>query len=54
MALKIDKSMNISDFWDNWLLISAMVKAEYEAVEGLQGYYELHLDLIWDCEDEEV
>ena len=49
MALTIKKSMDVADFWDNWLHIAAMVKAEYEAVKGLEGLYDLTLELIWDC-----
>ena len=53
MALTIDKSMNVSDFWQCWEHIVALVEAEYRAVEGMEGGYELHLELIWDCEDED-
>jgi len=53
MALTVKKSMEIEDFWANWQLIAEMVKAEYEAVEGLRGDYELSLELLWDCEEED-
>jgi len=51
MALTIDKSMDISDFWECLQHITALVESEYKAVEGMEGFYELHLDLVWDCED---
>ena len=54
MALKIDKSMAVSDFWENWQHIVAMVESEYDAVKDCEdGFYDLRLELIWDCEDEE-
>jgi len=53
MALTIDKSMSISDFLENWQHIAALVESEYEAVKDYDGSYELHLDLIWDCEEAE-
>lgn len=54
MALTIEKSMNVSDFWENWALIAALVGSEYEAVKDYPaGFYELRLELIWDCEEAE-
>jgi len=53
MALEIHKSMDISDFEENWEHIAAMVRAEYEAVEGYDGFYDLRLELMWDCEERE-
>jgi len=53
MALSVDKSMDIADFWLCWEHVAALVEAEYKAVEGSDGSYELHLELIWDCEDDE-
>ncbi len=53
MALKIDKSMAVSDFWENWQHIAAMVVSEYEAVKHCEdGRYDLRLELIWDCDEE--
>jgi hypothetical protein len=50
MALAIDKSMDIADFWECWEHILALVELEYEAVRDGKGYYDLHLELNWDCE----
>ena len=50
MALKISKSMDISDFWRNWELIQQMVAEEYGAVQGMQGFYDLELSITWDVE----
>lgn len=52
MALIIKKSMEIQNFAEDWEIIKALVASEYEAVEGLQGYYEINLELIWDCEED--
>jgi len=54
MALTIEKSMNVSDFWRCWEHIVALVEEEYRAVEGEEGYYKLSLELIWDCDEDEV
>ena len=51
MALTVTKSMEISDFWVCWEHIVALVESEYKSVEGLPGMYNLHLELVWDCED---
>ena len=53
MALSIKKSMEVSNFWESWKLIKALVKDEYGAVKGREGFYDLTLELVWDCEDEE-
>ena len=54
MALTVNKSMNIGDFLENWQHIAALVESEYEAVKDYpDGYYDLRLDLIWDCEEDE-
>lgn len=45
--------MEVKDFRESWLCIAALVEAEYEAVKHLpDGYYDLRLELIWDCEEE--
>lgn len=52
MALTIKKSMDISNFWESWLLVREMVADEYDAVRGREGFYELELVLIFrDCEE---
>lgn len=53
MALEIEKSMDVIDFWYNWEHIMAMVESEYRAVEGLRGSYFLDLKLVWDVDEEE-
>ena len=51
MALTVVKSMDVSDFWECWQHIKALVELEYEAVRtDLGGAYDLELKLIWDCE----
>ena len=52
MALKVEKSMNVSDFWRCWEHVAALVEEEYRAVKDSEGFYDLKLGLIWDCEDE--
>jgi len=54
MALEIRKSMDISDFQENWEHIKALVRSEYEAVKGYEGGYNLCLGLtwdVWDCDE---
>ena len=53
MALIVNKSMNVSDFWRCWKHIAALVEEEYDAVKGLDGLYDLRLELVWDCENED-
>lgn len=53
MALEVSKSMEIKDFWKCWQHIAALVEEEYHAVEKRDGYYELSLILLWDCEEED-
>jgi len=45
--------MGISDFLENWERIEGLVRSEYQAVEGREGYYTLDLDLSWECFDED-
>ncbi|MBC8446270.1 MAG: hypothetical protein H8D78_00835 [Chloroflexi bacterium] len=54
MALTVVKSMDVSDFWECWQHIKALVELEYEAVRtDLGGAYDLELKLIWDCAEAE-
>lgn len=53
MALTVEKSMEVADFWECWEHIKAPVEAEYKAVQGRNGWYEFHLKLIWDCEEDQ-
>ena len=53
MALTIKKSMDVSNFWVTWGIISALVKDEYRAVQGMEGFYDLKVEIIWDTEDDE-
>jgi len=53
MALTIKKSMNVATFWESWELVQKLVADEYAAVKGIKGFYDLALDLIWDCEEPE-
>jgi len=50
MALTVLKSMDVSDFWECWQHILALVESEYQAVKDAPGFYDLELRLIWDCE----
>jgi len=54
MALTIKKSMDLSSFWVSWELIKALVLDEYDAVKDKEGGYDLKLEIIWDCLDDEV
>ena len=53
MALTLEKSMDISDFWRCWEHVMALVEEEYRAVEERVGEYSLSLELIWDCWDDD-
>lgn len=52
MALTIKKSMDVATFWQSWRLVTEMVMDEFAAVNGHTGFYELSLELTWDCEEE--
>lgn len=54
MALIIKKSMDVSNFWESWKLIIGLVADEYNAVKGNEGFYDLKIEIIWDCLGEEV
>lgn len=54
MALIVKKSMDVSNFWVTWGIISALVKDEYRAVKGREGFYDLKLEIIWDCEGDDL